>query len=262
MLKVNETKSKQAIKFILKKTTHKNELKNILKNTNLVLSEFRFNNVNINYNQKLDSFLSHSFFGINKYFLSKIEERVEISKKIVFNNYGIDKWFSLSLYLSELLPNNKSIKDKLVLNLVFLFLIKTYKGWRHAFNLPTRGQRTWSNALSRNKTKNFLRDYKFNCFKVGLGNCSGEDIKNAFYLEQLNSLWKWQWEKEWQIAFKKRQSQLKKTRGAKRIELSSLASVNPNFTKSKKQLIMPVGFEHGFTKNYLKSFKKQKTKKK
>jgi hypothetical protein len=55
---------------------------------------------------------------------------------------------------------------------------------------------------------------------------------------------------------------LKKTKGLKKLELSSLANVNPNFTKAKKQVIIPVGFDNGFTKTYLKEIKQQFTKKK
>jgi hypothetical protein len=33
-----------------------------------------------------------------------------------------------------------------------------------------------------------LREYKFNCFKSGLVNAHPDEVKNAFYLEQLNSL--------------------------------------------------------------------------
>jgi hypothetical protein len=168
----------------------------------------------------------------------------------------LDSDFILYTFLNYNIPTNKSIKDKLLLNLNFLYLIKSYRGWRHIFNLPVRGQRTWSNAWTLLKSKNVLREYKFNYFKLGLSHSTNEDLKNAFYLEQLNILWKWQWEKEWLLAFKKRQAQLKKTRGLKRLELSSLSKVNPNFTKSKKQVIIPIGFENGFMKNYLKNSKK------
>jgi hypothetical protein len=95
-------------------------------------------------------------------------------------------------------------------------------------------------------------------FKKELGSVSPDEIKNAFYLEQLNALWKYQWEKEWLLAYKKRQAQLKKSKGYKKLELSSLSKINPNFTKAKKQALVPVGFDSGFTKNYLKSSANQK----
>jgi ribosomal protein S13 len=241
---------------LIKKSNYKNNINVFSKNTDLILSDIKFNNLTLTYNQKLNSFIEKHYFGINKYSITKIAERVEINKNYLFDNYNIDRWLILSTFLSKLVPNNKSIKDKIVLNLNFLYLIRSYRGWRHTFNLPVRGQRTWSNAWTLSKSKNYLREYKYNCFKKGLNYSTNEDIKNAFYLEQLNALWKWQWEKEWLLAFKKRQAQLKKTRGLKRLELSSLSKVNPNFTKSKKQVIIPIGFENGFMKNYLKNSKK------
>jgi len=48
----------------------------------------------------------------------------------------------------------------------------------------------------------------------------------------------------------------------KKLELSVLAKTNPNFTKSKKQTIVPIGFESGFTRNYLKEVKQFVSKKK
>lgn len=236
--------------------------KNKIKKSINLSSEIKFNNQSVLYNTNLNSFLSKSFFGVSNNFVNVTSARLEINPKYSFNVYGIDKWLALNYLLNDLVPMNKSIKDKLILNINFLFLIRSYRGWRHAFGLPVRGQRTWSNAWTSQKSKNILRDYKFNCFKNGLATNHPDEIKNAFYLEQLNALWKWQWEKEWLLALKKRQAQLKKSRGFKRLEISSLSKVNPNFTKSKKQVIIPIGFEAGFTKNYLKDLKYKVTKKK
>jgi len=249
-------------KYKLQKTIYKNKNKSKKQNVTTILSDFKFNNNTIMYNYKIKNFVSKNFFGMNNHLVSLLEERLEVNKHIQLSKYSIDKWLSLSFCLNNLVPTNKTVKEKLILNLNHLFLIRSYRGWRHTFNLPTRGQRTWSNAASNNKTKNVLRDYKFNCFKTGLANSSPEDVKNAFYLEQLNALWKWQWEKEWALAFKKRQTLLKKTRGLKKLDLSSLARVNPNFTKSKKQVLIPFGFESGFTKNHLKNSKSVIRKKK
>ncbi len=249
----------QKVKITTYKTLHQDVLK---AQATSLLSDFKFNTQTIFYNMHLSQFISKAYYGINKGIVKSIEERSEITKNQNFDNYGIDKWLVLTHYLNTLVPSNNSIKERLILNLNFLFLIKSYRGWRHTFSLPTRGQRTWSNGWSAFKSKNYLREYMFNCFKSGLANAHPEEIKNAFYLEQLNSLWKTQWEKDWLLAYKKRQAQLKKTKGLKKLELSSLANVNPNFTKAKKQVIIPVGFDNGFTKTYLKEIKQQFTKKK
>lgn len=252
-------KSEECLVFL--KTQYKNNKLESKRGFDILLSDCKFNENTILYNHKLSMFLSKNFFGISKHLVNLISIRVEISPLYSFGEYSIDRWLILNAYLANMIPSNKSIKDKLLLNLTFLYLIRSYRGWRHSFNLPVRGQRTWSNAAAPSKIKNMLREYKFNCFKSGLVNAHPDEVKNAFYLEQLNSLWKWQWEKEWLLAFKKRQSQLKKSRGLKKLELSVLAKTNPNFTKSKKQTIVPIGFESGFTRNYLKEVKQFVSKK-
>ncbi len=44
--------------------------------------------------------------------------------------------------LLSVVPNNKELKKKVVFNIFVLDLINSYKGLRHAFGLPVRGQRT------------------------------------------------------------------------------------------------------------------------
>jgi hypothetical protein len=75
-------------------------------------------------------------------------------------------------------------------------------------------------------------------------------------------LWKFQWTKEWKVGLKRRKSQIKKSRGIKKIDLGSLAKANPNFLKSKKQTIIPIGFEPDFTKKVLKHVRYLAKKKK
>jgi len=248
---------------LVQKTVYKDytvkTLQENAQHVNLV-SDFKFNSQTIQYNTKVESFKKKSFYGLNQYAITNICGRVEITLNKQLSLYSVDRWLVLNKYLNSLVPANTSIKEKLLINLNYLFLIKTYRGWRHCFSLPTRGQRTWSNGWTNFNKKNYLRDYKFNSYKNGLGNASAEDIKNAFYLEQLNLLWKCQWEKEWTLAYKKRQAQLKKTRGFKRLEMSTLAKTNPNFIKSKKQTLIPIGFDGGYTKIYLRDTKQYNKK--
>ena len=243
--------------------TKKKDLKKINKEVivSQTASTFKFNNTTLFYNYDLNAFLSKKYFGTNLFFIKQLEQRIEISRFYSFKFYKIDKWSILYNFLLNVIPKNKSVKEKLILNLNLLFLIRSYRGWRHSFSLPSRGQRTWSNAWSSFKSKNVLREYKFNAFKTGLGSARPEEIKYAFFLEQLNILWKWQWIKEWHTAFKRRKSQIKKSRGIQKLDLNVLARSNPNFLKSKKQTVIPIGFEADFTKKYLKEVKLPKKKK-
>ena len=53
------------------------------------------------------------------------------------------KWVDKNKILVE-----SSLKQKIVANINKLKSIKIYRGLRHAFNLPVRGQRTKTNASS------------------------------------------------------------------------------------------------------------------
>lgn len=245
--------------FLLRRTDYKNTKKTNFQNfTKMYLvNSTKFNDSTLYRSDTLLYFLSKHFYGCNNFFIKQLEKRIEISKFFQFNLYNPDRWITMMLFIQKLIPANKSFKDKLVINLNVLYLIRCYRGWRHSFSLPVRGQRTWSNAWSITKTKNIFKEYSFNFFKIGLTNAHPEEIKNAFYLEQMNVLWKWQWTNEWSIAFKKRNTQLKKVRGLKKLELNALAKSNPNFLKSKKQTIIPIGFEPDFTKKYLLETKQE-----
>ena len=78
--------------------------------------------------------------------LLKIKSRLEILDNKSFNELTPDKWVVLLKLLNSIIPNNKSIKERFLLNIFFLDLIVSYRGWRHSKGLPVRGQRTWTNA--------------------------------------------------------------------------------------------------------------------
>jgi hypothetical protein len=76
---------------LIKKSNYKNNINVFSKNTDLILSDIKFNNLTLTYNQKLNSFIEKHYFGINKYSITKIAERVEINKNYLFDNYNIDR---------------------------------------------------------------------------------------------------------------------------------------------------------------------------
>jgi len=93
-----------------------------------LVSDFRFNGNVISYDFKITTLLNKSYFGVNNQAVFKLAERLEISPHQPLNNYPLDKWLTLSSYLNKLAPKNTTIKDKLLLNINFLYLIKSYKG--------------------------------------------------------------------------------------------------------------------------------------
>ena len=78
--------------------------------------------------------------GLNYRFL-----KLHTKKKI---NLRIETFFRRYLYTFHLRRKKKKSMD-------FLWLIRSYKGFRHKFGLPSRGQRTKTNARTKKKVKFF-----------------------------------------------------------------------------------------------------------
>lgn len=220
-----------------------------------------FNNKQIFYNFKLIDFLDKKIDGFKSYNISIFEQRLELSSKININLYKNSKWLILNYLLDSVIPNNKNLKKRRLINIYFLDFISCYRGYRHSFGLPVNGQRTWTNAKTTFSSNSLLRNYKLNLFKKSLLGLPINDVNNAFYLEQLNFLWKSQWELEWFFAKKKRLIDLKKSRGFIKFDINTLSKINPNVKDKKKQSLFSIGFDPGFTKFILKNNLKLKTKK-
>ena len=159
----------------------------------------------------------------------------------------------LNNLLDLVIPVNKTLKKKRLINIYFLDFIGSYRGYRHSFGLPVNGQRTWTNSKTTFSSNNLLRNYKINIFRNSLLGLPINDVNNAFYLEQLNFLWKSQWELEWFFAKKKRLIELKKSRGYIKFDVNTLSKINPNIKDKKKQSLFSIGFDPGFTKFILKN---------
>ena len=74
-------------------------------------------------------------------------------------------------------------------------------------------------------------------FKDGLVNAHPLEIKNSFLLEKYNLLWFHQWNAEWGYAVDKRNSAAQKQKIVK-FEVNTLANLNPNYVRAKKQTIV------------------------
>lgn len=65
----------------------------------------------------------------------------------------------LNYYYSQVSSVNNNIFELKKINIVRLYLIKSYKGRCHALGKPVNGQRTWSNAWSSYKSNLTLRRF-------------------------------------------------------------------------------------------------------
>ena len=200
-------------------------------------------------------FFNKKYFCLKKYFINFSETRVECYKKFNFESYSELSWLKFGFILQSILPKNGCFKDKHLDNIIFLYNIRCYRGWRHIFGLPTKGQRTWSNGNISSSNFNVLKDYMYTVFKEGLSSFHPSEIKNSFSLEQLNIFWMDQWKVEWMYALEKRTDVIRKSKKRVKFEANTLIKMNPNFLRAKKQPLIPIGFEPGYSKYYLKELK-------
>ena len=226
-------------------------------------------------NMNLKKIFYKEMYGLGKFFKLKLSERLEVLDEYNFNLLFADKWIILLKELNIIIPKNKSIKDRLTFNIFFLDLIISYRGWRHSKGLPVRGQRTWTNAWTVYRNNLILREYKIIVAKRLYGNISTENLNVTYLAEQINLLWKLQWENEWREAKKKRLISSKSSFKVTSVDLYSMSKgiVDTSGNKKNKKKIknqfsknlFTLGFDPGFTKalikaNYVNNLKKQKNK--
>jgi hypothetical protein len=133
-----------------------------------------------------------------------------------------------------------------------LDLVNSYRGLRHAFGLPVRGQRTWTNAWSVYRSNLSLRQFKIKLSKRLYTSITINELNIAYLAEQINSLWKLQWDSEWKKAKRQRQIQAKKSRNFYKVDLKAIASANVSVNDKKKNASYVIGFDPGFTKYVIK----------
>lgn len=223
-----------------------------------------FNGNNLEYNLNLN-YLKKKNFGIKIFFIKILSSRFELNFNNNISFFYFHQWVSLYKFLISIIPKDSSLKKRKLLNIFFLDIINSYKGWRHSHGLPVRGQRTWTNANSAYKSNVSLRYFKINSAKRIYGSSSIHETTVAYFAEQINLLWKLQWEKEWLSAKKKRTQIFKKKTGSYKIDLYSMAKgqvssgdlTNSSKKKNKKKKevgknVFLLGFEPGFTKKLLR----------
>ena len=206
-----------------------------------------------------DFFFKYSCYGFSYKLYNILNLRLEnrIFKKL--KEFKTSKLLLLYNILLNIIPNKKDIKNKQVFNIFMLDFINSYRGLRHSFGLPTRGQRTWTNAWSCYRSNLTLRQFKLKLSKRLHSSITISDLNMAYLAEQINNLWRIQWDSEWKKAKKKRQLQDKKSKNYFKVDLKLIASGNVAIKNKKKKNYL-IGFDPGFTKYVLKQSIKFKNK--
>ena len=75
------------------------------------------------------------------------------------NKYKKNLVYLLNNYYSQINSVNNQLDNLLLLNIIKLYLTKTYRGRCHLLGKPVRGQRTWSNAWTSYKYNTTLRRF-------------------------------------------------------------------------------------------------------
>jgi len=201
-----------------------------------------------------DFFFNFYCYGFSSKLLSLMYSRLEnrLDKKIKENKTS--KILLIYKLLYNVVPDNKEVKKKYINNIYLLDLINSYRGLRHSFGLPVRGQRTWSNGWSAYKSNLTLRQFKIKASKRLYTSITLSDLNMVYLAEQINNLWRIQWDSEWKQAKRQRQNQLKKANNNvfAKIDLKAIASANVAPKNKKKNSLYLVGFDPGFTKHVIK----------
>ena len=209
----------------------------------------------------LDLFLKKNY-GIKNYFKFFVLKRFESKKQL--NHVDAELYsFIILKYFRRLLPQNKDIRYRYYAHLYLLYHIRLYKAYRQLMGLPSRGQRTWSNANGP-KLRNFelRRIFSIKAWQA-YPFLTKTYAVTAALAELSNKLWKTNWLKEWKSA-KESIEQVRKNNVAKidlfamskffnRVELGDykISKKTKQKKKIEKKGSFTTGLEPGFAKIYL-----------
>jgi small subunit ribosomal protein S13 len=139
-----------------------------------------------------DFFFRNTCYGFSKKLYNILCVRLENRVTNKIKDIKTSKLILIYKLLLDVVPENKSLKKKMIFNIFMLDLINSYRGLRHAFGLPVRGQRTWTNAWSVYRSNLALRQFKIKLSKRLYTSITINELNIAYLAEQINSLWKLQ----------------------------------------------------------------------
>lgn len=183
-----------------------------------------------------DFFFKYSCYGFSKKLYNILSNRLETRLNNKIKDFKTSQLITIYKILLNIVPENKDLKKKTIFNIFMLDLINSYRGLRHSFGLPVRGQRTWTNAWSSYRSNLTLRQFKIKLSKRLYTSITISELNIAYLAEQINSLWKLQWDSEWKKAKRQRQIQAKKSRNLYKVDLKAIASANVSVKDKKKTI--------------------------
>lgn len=199
-------------------------------------------------------------FGFYSYCL--LTSRLEINNYVILQDFDSNKSKCYNEFFMLFMLNNRSYKERVIINIYVLELLGTYRGWRHSRGLPVRGQRTWSNGWSPFRSNLILRNFKLRIAKKIYGHSLINVYFVAYLAEEVNNMWKSQWHSEW-LQAKMKRLKTKQSKNTKlKIDFLSMSKMEVDgFSKKEKsnrkkniskKNSFTLGFDPGFTKILLK----------
>ena len=258
--------------------------------------KFAFSKHKIDHNNTIIK-KSNTFFFQNMLALTKLSDSIDI--KEFFNIYGNNLFFIqknfffrsfclkiLNFFFFKIFEINNNIMyymffHKFIINIIDVFMgilyrsfwfinrfhffsffcvfIENRSGWRYFKSLPTKGQRTRSNAKTCKKNKYHFNNFLKKIYKSSYPKIEFNILWIFFCSERYNKLWYFQWKNEWTKNYKRRLNFFSKSKGFYKIDFHNLSKgkFSGVFRQSKpgkkkkvfNRKVFYIGFPHGFTKS-------------
>lgn len=131
-------------------------------------------------------------YGVSHRLTTILRQRFELYKTDILNPLNIQFFFE---QMCVFVPAPFSFRFLYAYHITWLEYINSYRTYRHLFNLPANGQRTWGGGKSAKNNKSQLFDYKLK--KLGKFFKANSTL---FAAEIINLLWAQQWPHEWEVS--------------------------------------------------------------
>jgi len=112
----------------------------------------RFAGVNIPQEKRIEIALTY-IFGIGKTIANKILKQAKVSPDIKTKDLSEEDFEKIRQIIDKNFKVEGALRSEVVLNIKRLKEINSWKGMRHASNLPVHGQKTRSNARAKRGRK-------------------------------------------------------------------------------------------------------------
>lgn len=123
--------------------------------------------------------------------------RLEVYRGISFFGTNTIQGKTIAAIIMLIRHSKYTVKFKKITNLFIHDLVFSYKGWRHFKGLPTRGQKSRTNAKITKQCNVDMRELKCKLLKSYYKNIQSNLIAIGSLVEAYNRLWYTQWKHEW-----------------------------------------------------------------